>query len=62
MAGWGRSTWGNGPWGQPAVTLVNVTGVAGTSALGSETVIAKALVVVTGLMLHQQLAPYLLYL
>ena len=48
MAGWGRAGWGDGPWGQPAVTLVDVTGVAGTSALGSETVVADAVAVASG--------------
>ena len=40
MSGWGRSTWGAGPWGEPAIVsvTVNVTGVAGTTALGTETV------------------------
>ena len=40
--GWGRSTWGDGPWGQPAVTLVDVTGQAATSSLGTLSVVAKA--------------------
>jgi len=50
MAGWGRSTWGSGPWGQPAVVnvTVNLTGVAGTSALGTETVSCDANITETG--------------
>ena len=45
--GWGRSTWGTGPWGQPASVSVsvNVSGVAGTSALGSITTDAEANVI-----------------
>jgi len=46
--GWGRSEWGSGPWGEPAVTLVNVTGLAATSALGTVTTDAEANVAVTG--------------
>ena len=34
--GWGRGTWGQGSWSNPLP--VEVTGVAGTSALGSESV------------------------
>ena len=32
--GWGRGTWGEGAWSNPLP--VDVTGVAGTSALGNE--------------------------
>ena len=38
LTGWGRSTWGSGAWGQSAP--VSVTGVEGTTALGSEEVTA----------------------
>ena len=41
VTGWGRGTWGQGEWSNPIP--VEVTGVAGTTAHGSETVIAKAL-------------------
>ena len=37
--GWGRGTWGEGAWSSPLA--VEVTGVAGTTALGSETVVAQ---------------------
>ncbi len=42
--GWGRAGWGIGPWGQPAsVSIsVNVSGVAGTSALGTISTDAEA--------------------
>ena len=46
ITGWGRGTWGQLTWSEPIPVVV--TGVAGTTALGSETVIAKALVSVTG--------------
>ena len=38
MSGWGRAGWGEGPWGQPASIPISFTisGVAGTSALGSD--------------------------
>jgi hypothetical protein len=36
--GWGRSTWGSGAWGQPHNMTVSLTGLAGTTALGTETV------------------------
>ena len=48
MAGWGRAGWGIGPWGQPAVTIVEVSGVAGTSALGTISVLADANTIVSG--------------
>ena len=47
-AGWGRDTWGSGAWGEPTATLVDVTGQAITSGIGSLTVIAKANIDVTG--------------
>ena len=42
--GWGRSTWGAGPWGQPHSVPISFTisGVAGTSALGSVSVDAES--------------------
>jgi len=46
VTGWGRGTWGQLTWGEPLP--VEVTGVAGTTALGSETVSAAANVAVTG--------------
>ena len=46
ITGWGRGTWGEGAWNAPLA--VEVTGVAGTTALGSETVVPQALVSVTG--------------
>ena len=39
ITGWGRGTWGEGAWNAPLA--VEVTGVAGTTALGSETVVAQ---------------------
>ncbi|MBE16214.1 MAG: hypothetical protein CL867_08175, partial [Cytophagaceae bacterium] len=44
--GWGRSTWGDDKWGVTSA-IFGVTGVAGTSALGAETVTADANVGVT---------------
>ena len=50
MSGWGRAGWGDGPWGQPAIVnvTVNLTGVAATSALGTETVSCNANITETG--------------
>ena len=45
--GWGRSTWGSDYWGATSVD-VDVTGNAGTSALGNETVTAAANIAATG--------------
>ena len=39
ITGWGRGTWGEGAWNAPLA--VEVTGVAGTTSLGSETVVAQ---------------------
>ena len=39
ITGWGRGTWGEGAWNAPLA--VEVTGVSGTTALGSETVVAQ---------------------
>ena len=47
ITGWGRDTWDSGAWGEAAPVIL--TGVAGTTALGDETVIADANVSVTGL-------------
>ena len=44
ITGWGRGTWGEGAWNAPLA--VEVTGVAGTTALGSETVAAGASAVI----------------
>ena len=46
LGGWGRGTWGQGAWG--TALPVAVTGVAGTSALGSETATGGATIAVTG--------------
>ena len=45
--GFGRGEWGQLTWGEPIPVVV--TGVAGTSALGSESVVAEANVAVTGI-------------
>ena len=44
ITGWGRGTWGEGAWNAPLA--VEVTGVAGTTALGNETVTAGASAVI----------------
>jgi len=44
--GWGRSTWGDDKWGVTSA-IFGVTGVAGTSALGAESVVGEANVAVT---------------
>ncbi len=44
--GWGRGEWGDGAWGNP--DPVAVTGVAGTSSVGSVTVVGAANVTLTG--------------
>ena len=44
ITGWGRGTWGEGAWNPPLA--VEVTGVAGTTALGSETGAAGASAVI----------------
>ena len=51
MPGWGRGTWGLGPWGQPVDVdiTVSVTGVNGTSTLGSPTLLCSASLVEEGL-------------
>lgn len=46
--GWGRDTWGSNAWGSDAAS-VTLTGLGATSALGSVTVRAGALVGATGL-------------
>ena len=46
ISGFGRGTYGQGAWNTELPVIV--TGVAGTSALGSETVVAGATVSVTG--------------
>ena len=46
IAGWGRSTWGSGAWGE--ASPVELTGLAGTTALGSLTITADANVAETG--------------
>ena len=43
--GWGRGTWGQLTWGEPLPVVI--TGVAGTTALGSETATGGATVAVT---------------
>jgi hypothetical protein len=47
LGGWGRGTWNQSAWSTPLSVLV--TGVAGTSALGSETATGGATSGVTGL-------------
>ena len=49
--GWGRGTWGQGTWGEPVEVdvTVSLTGLAGTSALGTETVTCDANVAETGI-------------
>ena len=47
ITGWGRGTWGEGAWNAPLA--VEVTGVAGTTALGNEVAFANITVVETGL-------------
>ena len=44
ITGWGRGTWGEGAWNAPLA--VEVTGVSGTTSLGSETVAAGASAVI----------------
>ena len=51
--GWGRDTWGSGPWGGTAVS-VSVTGVAGTSAVGSVSIVEGVGVTVVLLFLGLQ--------
>tara|TARA_R100001126_G_scaffold92653_1_gene62636 strand:- start:263 stop:565 length:303 start_codon:yes stop_codon:yes gene_type:complete len=46
ITGWGRGEWGDGPWGNP--DSVVVTGVVGTSGLGSVTVLGDTNVTLTG--------------
>ena len=46
ITGWGRGTWGEGAWNAPLA--VEVTGVTGTTALGSETALPAITVAVTG--------------
>lgn len=46
LGGWGRGTWGLGAWG--TAIPVSVTGVVGTTALGSETATGDANIAVTG--------------
>ena len=56
--GWGRGTWGLGAWGTPLYIDVPVTGQQTTSAVGSMTVVAGAVVQLTGLQaLRVQAAP-----
>ena len=47
ITGWGRGTWGQLTWGEPIP--VELTGLAGTSAISSLTITAAANVAVTGL-------------
>ena len=46
ITGWGRSTWNSGTWGEPVP--IELTGLAGTTALGSLTITADANVAETG--------------
>ena len=49
-SGWGRSTWGAGNWGQPAIQSVSftLTGLAGTSAVGTPVASIPKSVTLTG--------------
>ena len=47
ITGWGRGTWGEATFGEPVPVVL--TGLAGTSALGSETVTGDANITETGL-------------
>ena len=47
ISGWGRGTWSQYSWGEPLPVVV--TGVAGTGAVGSVSVVAEANVPETGL-------------
>ena len=40
ISGWARGTWSQGTWGEPLPVVV--TGVAGTGAGGSVSVVAEA--------------------
>ena len=53
--GWGRGTWGLGAWGTPLYIDVPVTGQQTTSAVGSMTVVAGAVVQLTGLQINSGL-------
>jgi len=55
ITGWGRDTWDSGAWGEAAPVIL--TGVAGTTALGDETVVAKAVILPTGLAASTTLPP-----
>ena len=47
--GWGRAEWGDGPWGEPyeVDVTVNLTGLAGTSALASVGIIGNNIIGIT---------------
>ena len=46
---WGENNWGEGPWGQQSSITVSVTGLSTTTAIGTESVVADALVAVSTL-------------
>jgi len=46
---WGENNWGEGPWGQQSSITVSVTGLSTTTAIGTESVVANALVSVSTL-------------
>jgi len=46
---WGENNWGEGAWGQQSSITVSVTGLSTTTAIGTESVVADALVAVAGL-------------
>ena len=54
--GWGRGTWGLGAWGTPLYVNVPVTGQQTTSSLGSMSVVAGAVIQLTGFRLLLPLA------
>ena len=46
---WGENNWGEGAWGQQSSITVSVSGLSTTTALGTESVVADALVAVSTL-------------
>jgi hypothetical protein len=46
---WGENNWGEGAWGQQSSITVSVTGLSTTTAIGTESVVADALVAVSTL-------------
>jgi len=46
---WGENNWGEGAWGQQSSITVSVTGLSTTTAIGTESVVADALVAISTL-------------